>query len=218
MAKPVLLGTRKLPEAIEARAAQDYDARLNPQDAPWARDGAEIARRATEASAAGILGAAGDYFDSLRCKEPTVRFSHECARDRCRLDQVHRRRQKYSSRAAFLERANFAFDRSQAVALLGPRRMSDVRPQHSFRATGYRRQAGATARGCRTTANNGATTCEPIEHLSSGVWTQVCHARSESRAIMPKLAATESCKPSPAKARSSAAEKAASIFKSSARD
>jgi len=55
MAKPVLLVTRKLPEAIEARAAQDYDARLNPQDAPWATDGAEIARRATEASAAGIL-------------------------------------------------------------------------------------------------------------------------------------------------------------------
>jgi len=59
MAKPVLLVTRKLPEAIEARAAQDYDARLNPQDAPWATDGAEIARRAMEASAAGILGLPG---------------------------------------------------------------------------------------------------------------------------------------------------------------
>src|SRR5262245_2833515 len=65
MAKPILLVTRKLPEAIEARAAQDYDARLNSQDAPWATDGAEIARRATEASAAGILGAAGDRFDSV---------------------------------------------------------------------------------------------------------------------------------------------------------
>ena len=65
MAKPILLVTRKLPEAIEARAAQDYDARLNPKDAPWATDGAEIARRATEASAAGILGAAGDRFDSV---------------------------------------------------------------------------------------------------------------------------------------------------------
>jgi len=65
MAKPILLVTRKLPEAIEARAAQDYDARLNPQDAPWATDGAEIARRATEASAAGILGAAGDRFHSV---------------------------------------------------------------------------------------------------------------------------------------------------------
>ena len=47
MAKPVLLVTRKLPDAIEARAARDYDARLNPQDEPWFRDGAEIARRAT---------------------------------------------------------------------------------------------------------------------------------------------------------------------------
>jgi lactate dehydrogenase-like 2-hydroxyacid dehydrogenase len=60
MPKPVLLVTRKLPEAIEARAARDYDARLNPTDEPWSRDGAEIARRATEAGAAGILCAAGD--------------------------------------------------------------------------------------------------------------------------------------------------------------
>jgi lactate dehydrogenase-like 2-hydroxyacid dehydrogenase len=58
--KPILLVTRKLPPAIEARAARDYDARLNPDDAPWFRDGAEIARRAAEAGAAGILCAAGD--------------------------------------------------------------------------------------------------------------------------------------------------------------
>jgi len=58
--KPILLVTRKLPPAIEARAAADYDARLNSQDDPWFRDGAEIARRATEAGAAGILCAAGD--------------------------------------------------------------------------------------------------------------------------------------------------------------
>jgi lactate dehydrogenase-like 2-hydroxyacid dehydrogenase len=58
--KPVLLVTRKLPPAIEARAARDYDARLNSADAPWFRDGAEIARRATEAGASGILCAAGD--------------------------------------------------------------------------------------------------------------------------------------------------------------
>src|SRR3712207_7022226 len=64
MAKPVLLLTRKLPPAIEARAARDYDARLNPDDAPWAQDGAEIARRAREAGAAGILGAAGDKLDT----------------------------------------------------------------------------------------------------------------------------------------------------------
>jgi lactate dehydrogenase-like 2-hydroxyacid dehydrogenase len=64
MPKPVLLVTRKLPSAIEARAASDYDARLNPEDAPWSTDGAEIARRAREAGAAGILGAAGDRLDA----------------------------------------------------------------------------------------------------------------------------------------------------------
>ena len=63
-AKPVLLVTRKLPEAIEARAARGYDARLNPNDEMWAQDGAEIARRAREAGAAGILGAAGDKLDA----------------------------------------------------------------------------------------------------------------------------------------------------------
>jgi len=64
MSRPVLLVTRKLPDAIEARAARDYDARLNPADEPWSTDGAAIARRAAEAGAAGILGAAGDRFDA----------------------------------------------------------------------------------------------------------------------------------------------------------
>ena len=64
MAKPVLLVTRKLPETIETRAARDYDTHPNPQDALWARLGAEIARRAREACAAGILGAPGDRFDA----------------------------------------------------------------------------------------------------------------------------------------------------------
>ncbi len=58
MTKPTLLITRHLPAATEARAARDYDARLNPKDDPWFRDGAEIARRA--AGASGILCAAGD--------------------------------------------------------------------------------------------------------------------------------------------------------------
>lgn len=58
MAKPALLVTRHLPEAIEARAARDYEARLNPADEPWSRDGAEIVRRAQ--GVAGILCAAGD--------------------------------------------------------------------------------------------------------------------------------------------------------------
>jgi lactate dehydrogenase-like 2-hydroxyacid dehydrogenase len=64
MAKPVLLVTRKLPGAIEARAARDYDARFNPDDALWAADAAELARRAAEARAAGILCAAGDKLDA----------------------------------------------------------------------------------------------------------------------------------------------------------
>jgi lactate dehydrogenase-like 2-hydroxyacid dehydrogenase len=68
MAKPILLVTRKLPEAIEARAARDYDARLNPQDEPWSTDGAEIARRAAAIKADGILGAAGDKFDAACIK------------------------------------------------------------------------------------------------------------------------------------------------------
>ncbi|WP_372620926.1 2-hydroxyacid dehydrogenase [Falsiroseomonas sp.] len=60
MSRPVLLLTRKLPAAIEARAARDYDAKLNSTDDPWYRDGAEIARRAAAISAEGVLCAAGD--------------------------------------------------------------------------------------------------------------------------------------------------------------
>jgi lactate dehydrogenase-like 2-hydroxyacid dehydrogenase len=56
--KPTLLITRKLPPAIEARAARDYAVQGNPDDAPWHADGAELARRA--AGAGGILCAAGD--------------------------------------------------------------------------------------------------------------------------------------------------------------
>jgi lactate dehydrogenase-like 2-hydroxyacid dehydrogenase len=58
MPKPVLLITRKLPEVIEARATAEFDARLNPADEPWFRDGAEIARRAEGCDA--VLCAAGD--------------------------------------------------------------------------------------------------------------------------------------------------------------
>jgi lactate dehydrogenase-like 2-hydroxyacid dehydrogenase len=49
MAKPVLLVTRRLPPAIEARAARDYDARLNPEDSP--RTAADILRLAQGADA-----------------------------------------------------------------------------------------------------------------------------------------------------------------------
>jgi len=60
MAKPVLLVTRKLPEGVEARAAQEFDARLNSIDEAWYCDGPAIAERARQAGAAGILCAAGD--------------------------------------------------------------------------------------------------------------------------------------------------------------
>jgi lactate dehydrogenase-like 2-hydroxyacid dehydrogenase len=49
MAKPVLLVTRRLPPAVEARAGRDYDARLNPEDVP--RNGADIVRLAEGAAA-----------------------------------------------------------------------------------------------------------------------------------------------------------------------
>ena len=49
MTKPILLVTRRLPPAIEARAARDYDARLNATDAPVT--GADILARAEGASA-----------------------------------------------------------------------------------------------------------------------------------------------------------------------
>ena len=49
MAKPVLLVTRRLPAAIEERAARDYQARLNPEDTP--RTAADILRMAQGADA-----------------------------------------------------------------------------------------------------------------------------------------------------------------------
>ena len=49
MTKPVLLVTRRLPEAVEARAAQAFDARLNEADTP--RSGADVVRLAAGADA-----------------------------------------------------------------------------------------------------------------------------------------------------------------------
>jgi lactate dehydrogenase-like 2-hydroxyacid dehydrogenase len=56
MAKPKLLITRKLPPAIEARAARDYDATFNASDT--VRDGATLAEAAKGHDA--VLCAAGD--------------------------------------------------------------------------------------------------------------------------------------------------------------
>lgn len=47
--KPVVLVTRKLPEAVEARLARDYDARLNPTDTLYSSD--DIIGRAEGADA-----------------------------------------------------------------------------------------------------------------------------------------------------------------------
>src|SRR5271168_1692733 len=60
MAKPVLLVTRRLPPAVEARAVRDYDARLNPEDVP--RSGADIIRLAEGAAA--ILCCPAERLDS----------------------------------------------------------------------------------------------------------------------------------------------------------
>lgn len=49
MTKPILFVTRRLPASVEARARRDYDARLNPDDAP--RTAEDIARLAQGAAA-----------------------------------------------------------------------------------------------------------------------------------------------------------------------
>jgi lactate dehydrogenase-like 2-hydroxyacid dehydrogenase len=69
---PRLLVTRRLPAAVEARAARDYDAILNPSDT--LRDGAGLARAAE--GCAGILCAAGDPFDAttIAALPPSVKI------------------------------------------------------------------------------------------------------------------------------------------------
>jgi lactate dehydrogenase-like 2-hydroxyacid dehydrogenase len=71
MAKPVLLVTRRLPEAIEARAARDYTARLNPEDTP--RTGADILRLAQGADA--VLCCPAEKLDgaTIGALPPTVK-------------------------------------------------------------------------------------------------------------------------------------------------
>ena len=58
MAKPVLLITRRLPQAVEARAARDYDARLTASDTPIPN----VLARAAGADA--VLTCPGDAFDA----------------------------------------------------------------------------------------------------------------------------------------------------------
>lgn len=56
--KPVILVTRKLPEAVEARLSRDYEPRLNPEDVLYSKD--EIIERATGAQ--GILPCHTEHF------------------------------------------------------------------------------------------------------------------------------------------------------------
>ena len=58
MAKAVLLVTRRLPTAVEARAAAEFDARLTPSDVPMP----DVAARSAGADA--ILTCPGDHFDA----------------------------------------------------------------------------------------------------------------------------------------------------------
>ncbi len=58
MAKPVLLITRRIPPAVEARAAAEFDARLTTSDVPMA----DVAMQAAGADA--ILTCPGDTFDA----------------------------------------------------------------------------------------------------------------------------------------------------------
>src|SRR5208283_4418439 len=58
MAKPVLLVTRRLPQAVEARATRDYEARLTASDTPIP----DVLARAAGADA--ILTCPGDHFNA----------------------------------------------------------------------------------------------------------------------------------------------------------
>ena len=58
--KPVILVTRKLPDAVEARLKSDYKARLNPDDALYSKD--ELIERVQGAQ--GILPCHTEKFDS----------------------------------------------------------------------------------------------------------------------------------------------------------
>lgn len=71
MAKPVLLATRRLPPAVEARAAREFDARLNPGDATPTRD--DLLRLAEGADA--ILCCPTDRMDAdtIRRLSPSVK-------------------------------------------------------------------------------------------------------------------------------------------------
>lgn len=58
--KPVILVTRRLPDAVEDRLKRDYDARLNADDEPYAPDALAAATKGADA----VLVAPGDRIDA----------------------------------------------------------------------------------------------------------------------------------------------------------
>ena len=60
MSKPVILVTRKLPQAVEERLSKDYDALLNPDDALYERG--DLLKRAAGADA--IMPCHTEHFDA----------------------------------------------------------------------------------------------------------------------------------------------------------
>jgi lactate dehydrogenase-like 2-hydroxyacid dehydrogenase len=62
MTRPVLLVTRRVPDAIAARADRDYAAHLNQDDTP--RTGEEVVRLAAEAEADAVLCCPAERFDA----------------------------------------------------------------------------------------------------------------------------------------------------------
>jgi lactate dehydrogenase-like 2-hydroxyacid dehydrogenase len=73
MTRPVLLVTRRVPDATEARAARDYDARLNQEDT--GRTGEDVVRLATEAEADAVLCCPAERLDAdaIRALPASVR-------------------------------------------------------------------------------------------------------------------------------------------------
>jgi lactate dehydrogenase-like 2-hydroxyacid dehydrogenase len=73
MTRPVLLVTRRVPAAIEARAGRDYDAHLNQEDTP--RTGEDVVRLATEAEADAVLCCPAERLDAdaIRALPASVR-------------------------------------------------------------------------------------------------------------------------------------------------
>ena len=97
--KPVLWITRKLSDATEARAARDYDVRLNPQDKVYSPD--EIVAMSAEVDA--ILPCHSEHFSEDVAARLSDRVkiiaNHSVGVDHCNLKALEARgivRHQYS--------------------------------------------------------------------------------------------------------------------------